>query len=218
MTPSHCRFHRLRAIQRLRVEHRHRQVVVNQVFLRHFLNLSGGDRLEFFQACFQRIQWQSGGFYLADQHRLVEHRIALIDLGRDHLRLDTLQLLLGHAIPLDLLDLPAKCRFQLGNTFAFRWRSLQHEHRRPARNQVIPCPGRYRNLLFSHQRLIESRRGMTVQHAGQHLQRIGIAILSGIAQSGRVVAHGQVGQLGGSFNGHPFDAALIGFGLGFARR
>ena len=37
-------------------------------------------------------------------------------------------------------------------------------------------------------------------------------VVGRIAQGGRVVAHGKIGQLGGGFNGHSLDAALIGFG------
>src|SRR5512135_1227178 len=123
--------------QRLRIEHRHRQMVIVEYLARHVLHLLRRDGLQFLQYHRDVLVRQARGFHLADLHRLIEHGVALVHLVRHHLRLDALQLVGAHAITHQLRQLLAQRRLQVGHGLALARRAFHLEQGGAARHAVI---------------------------------------------------------------------------------
>ena len=127
------------AVERLRVEDADGQRVVAEILLRHRLHLGGGDLLQLLEHAVDLPVGDAGRFGLADLHRLAEHRVALVDLRGDQLRLDALEFLLADAVLLDAGDLGAQGGFEFGDGLALGRAAVQVEHAGPRASRRSRC-------------------------------------------------------------------------------
>ena len=89
---------RARRRQGLRIEFGDGQQLFAKVFPGHRLHLFGGDRLQLFDhAPVHRVR-NPGGFELSDFHGLGEHRVELVDLPGNELRLRPPQFVGSHSL------------------------------------------------------------------------------------------------------------------------
>ena len=119
------------AVEGLRIENADGQRVVAEVLFRHGLHLGGGHRLELFEHAVDFPIRDAGRLGLADLHRLPEHRIELVHLAGDHLRLDALEFLFADAFLLDAADFGAQGGLELGNGPSFRGAAVHVDHAGP---------------------------------------------------------------------------------------
>ena len=161
---------------------------------------------------------QTDTLHLSDLHRLIKHRVALVHLARRHLRLDALQFFFAHAILDQLRDFLAQRSFDIVHRPAFAGRGFEGEQARAARGRIITGTSPAGDLLLAHQVLVEARRFVAVQHAGENLQCVRLPVLCGVLQRGRVVTHHQMRQFGGGFHHHALDTGLLGLDKHTPRR
>ena len=161
---------------------------------------------------------QPCGFEIADLHRLAHQRVALVYLRGDRLRLDARELrgadtFVGDAAHLGAQGLGERLRAGAGGGHA-----VQVEQRWAAVAGVVAGAHADRDALVAHQAAGEAGAVVAVEHRGEHIERVGLAVARGVAQRGRVPAHRDVGQLGGGLHHRGARAALRRLGRDAARR
>src|ERR1043166_2397581 len=95
MAQSFRRRRRLLAVERLRLQHRNREAVIDEIPGCHLLHLYGSHFAQLADLQVERLVRIPLRFQLADLARLDDHRVALEYLRGDHLRLHPIELRLG---------------------------------------------------------------------------------------------------------------------------
>jgi hypothetical protein len=171
--------------ERLRVEHGDGQAVVAEIAARHVLHFRGRDGAQLF-TCSGPMSRQAVRplSSTADLHRLREHRVALVDLLRDHLRPSRVRV-------------PA-CATPSSAMRGLCSRSAARARRRTCRRPAMPSRKNSASPRFTcvvagavltarsaaaHQILREARCVVPVEDAGEHAERVRVAILLAASRS-----------------------------------
>ncbi len=99
----------LRVFNRKRIERDYGHITVDEIFPRHILHLLRGDRADTIDVLVNQAPTKTHGFERPNQHGLAKYRIAAINLTRDDLGLDPLELLRRNRLALDAFDSSRLC-------------------------------------------------------------------------------------------------------------
>ena len=148
----------------MRIKFGNGQLIISKIFPGNGLHLFGTHGLQFLDHAPVKLVRNTNRFHLADFHGLGKHRIELVDLAGNQLRLGPRQFVIGHAVLLDARQFGTEARFQLGPCFSFTRRALQIKHAGATRSRVVTDTRSNGETLLADQVFRKTRRFVPIEN------------------------------------------------------